>query len=240
MKWIWKKGIVGTFLTGFFTLLPILLTVGIIVWAAGYAVAILGPDTLVGSGLKQIGLKFVTSEIVAYLIGLAAILCGIWAFGLLVKSKAKNLINALMNVPKKIPLINSIYGTVQQIVKMIKKEEGDDDFSGMNVVYCYFDNGGGFLALSPPGSYSFALEPGGRESVIVYIPTSPVPMTGGLIFWPKIGVRVIDDMTVDAVMQHYLSLGVLGPQAIPEQFHVEVPTLSMLRQYQPVHGGSEQ
>lgn len=240
MRWIWKKGIVGTFLTGFFTLLPILLTAGIIVWLAGYAVAIFGPNTWIGSGLKYVGLKFVTNEIVAYLIGLVVILCGIWGFGVLVKSKAKSIITSLLNIPKKIPLINSVYGTVQQIVKMVKKEEGDD-FQGMEVVYCLFgESGGGFLALSPPGTFQFWDAFQGTKVRSVYIPTSPMPVTGGCMFWPTNQIKVIDDMSVDAVMQIYLSLGVLAPQAIPEAFHVEVPTLSMLRKYQPVHGSVEQ
>lgn len=242
MKWLWSKGIVGSFLTGFFTLLPILLTIGILVWVAGYAIAIFGPDTWIGSGLKYLGLRFVTNEIVAYLIGLLVIVVGIWGFGLLVKTKAKTLVNELLAIPKRIPLVNSVYGTVQQIVKMVKKEEGDDDFSGMDVVFCGFPGGGGFLALSPPGTFDFVPDASDTNNIvaIVYIPTSPVPMTGGLMFWPQNQVTVIEEMTVDAVMQHYLSLGVLGPQAIPEEFHVEVPTLSMLRQYEAACRSPEQ
>jgi uncharacterized membrane protein len=232
MKWIWKNGIVATFMAGLFTLLPILLTIIIVVWLSGYVVSFLGPDTWVGNSFKYVGLKFVANELVAYTIGIAVVLVGIWSFGVLVRTKAKSLVVRLMEVPKRIPLINSVYGTVQQIVKMFKKEEGED-FEGMEVVYCFFGHdGGGFLALSPPGTFKFDVDVAPKDKIVrpIYIPTSPVPMTGGFLFWSTKHVCVIPHMTVDSVMQVYLSLGVLAPQAIPQTYHHNVPNLSMFQQ----------
>lgn len=227
VRWIWSKGVVGTFLSGIFALLPIMVTVGVIVWLAGYVTALLGPGSLVGRGLKYIGLQFVTSETAGYIIGCAVTIVAIWSFGWLVKSKAKSLFRLLLEWPKHLPVIGSIYGTAQQVVQMLNRDD-DDAMKGMEVVYAGWKSiksvselsltGGGFLALSPQGIYNFD----GNECRIVYIPTSPVPMSGGCIFWPAEQVKVAEGMTPDQLMQIYLSLGVLASQAVPDQYRVVV------------------
>lgn len=238
LKWVWNKGVVGTFLSGIFALLPIIVTIGVVVWVAGYVVAILGPGSWVGIGLKSLGLKFVASEWVAYSIGCVIAVTVIWAFGLLVQSKAKAISKALLEWPKRIPFLGSIYGTAQQVVQMVNRDD-DEAMKGMEVVYVRWGGtmfhpmagsdpavkkgGGGFLALSPQGVYDF----GDQSCRIVYIPTSPVPMSGGCIFWPVNDIKVVD-MTPDALMQIYLSLGVLAKEAVPDQYCCSVESLSTL------------
>lgn len=231
VRWIWNRGVVGTFLSGIFALLPIIVTVGVIVWLAGYVMAILGPDSFVGMGFKYIGLQFVTSETAGYVIGGVVSVAAIWAFGLLVKSRAKLLFRSLLEWPKHLPVIGSIYGTAQQVVQMVNRDD-DESMKGMEVVYAGWKSiksvsnfsltGGGFLALSPQGTYNFD----GEVCRIVYIPTSPVPMSGGCIFWPVEQVKVVEGMTPDQLMQVYLSLGVLASQAVPEQYRCQVGALS--------------
>jgi uncharacterized membrane protein len=46
---------------------------------------------------------------------------------------------------------------------------------------------------------------------MVYIPTSPVPMTGGLLFVPVDSIRPVD-MSVESLMSIYLSMGVTGSE----------------------------
>ena len=241
IKWIWSKGIVGTFLAGALALLPIIVTLGVVVWVAGYVVAILGPSSLVGKGLKSIGLQFVTSEIVGYGLGCIIAVALIWAVGLLVKSKAKSISKALLEWPKKLPVIGSIYGTAQQVVQMLNRDD-DEAMKGMEVVYVRWGGvtqltmaatreilpskkgGGGFLALSPQGTYDFC----DQKCRIVYIPTSPVPMSGGCIFWPVEDIKVAEGMTPDGLMQIYLSLGVLANEAVPDQYCCDSAALSTL------------
>ena len=135
-----------------------------------------------------------------------------------------------------IPLVNSIYGTVQQVVQMLNRDGGDENLKKMEVVYCYWeDDGGGFLALSPTGVYKFGEEP----CRSVYIPTSPMPVTGGCIFWPVKRIMVVPDMAADAVMQVYMSLGVLANQAVPLRYHHETIALSMLREQGHIYGPFE-
>lgn len=249
LRAIWDKGVVGTFLAGIFALLPIIITVGVIGWLGGYIVAFLGPQSFVGKGLKQIGLQFVTNEIVGYTIGITLAIAIIWFVGLVAKSSAKKTMNVLLEWPKKLPVIGGVYGTAKQIIGMLNKSEGDDDaMKGMEVVYACFHRSadeenvvfekksGGFLCLSPPGTYQF----GDDECRVVYIPTSPVPMTGGLMFWPERDTVVVPDMTVDGVMSIYLSLGVLANQAVPDDYCRKAPPLSMLQKLDATCGGDEQ
>jgi uncharacterized membrane protein len=250
LRAIWDKGVVGTFLAGIFALLPVIITIGVIGWVGGYVVQFLGPNSLVGKGLKNIGLQFVTNEVVGYTIGITLAIAIIWFIGLLVKSSARKSMNQLLEWPKRLPVVGGVYGTAKQIIGMLNKSGGDDDdnMKGMEVVYaCYNQTAdeenvvfarksGGFLALSPPGTYQF----GDVECRIIYIPTSPVPMTGGLMFWPEADTVSVPDMTVDQVMSIYLSLGVLAGQAVPDEYCRKPPSLSMLQKLDATCGSDEQ
>ena len=84
------------------------------------------------------------------------------------------------------------------------------------VVYCEFglQHGGGFLALlSSDKVYKF----GGHDCYIVYIPTSPIPMSGGIVFVPLAGVQKVE-MEVEHLMQIYLSLGVMSEAVVPDKY----------------------
>ena len=50
---------------------------------------------------------------------------------------------------------------------------------------------------------------------IIYLPTSPVPMTGGILFVPVEACTKVD-MTAEEVMRVYFSLGILASQVVPE------------------------
>ena len=51
-----------SFLAGILAVLPVVVTVAIVAWAAGFVHQILGPGTLIGDGLTYLGLRFVTNE----------------------------------------------------------------------------------------------------------------------------------------------------------------------------------
>ena len=52
-RWLWKTGILSTFLAGLFAVLPIVITVGIMAWVGGLLKAWLGPESFVGKALFQ-------------------------------------------------------------------------------------------------------------------------------------------------------------------------------------------
>lgn len=76
----------------------------------------------------------------------------------------------------RIPLVNVLYRPVAQVVEMLQRNP-TDDLQGMSVVYCAFGGEGGtdFLGLLVSDQvYRF----NGRACQIVYVPTSPLPMSG--------------------------------------------------------------
>jgi uncharacterized membrane protein len=219
--WIWKNGIVSTFMTGVFVLLPFAITVAIMGWVGSVLVSWLGPESLVGRGLSWAGVRVIpgeNSEAVATVVGWVMVLVMIWLIGLFVKSVAReSLVNSFNRLIDRIPVFNSVYRTASQVIGMLKKDD-QSDLKAMAVVYCTFGQieGAGFLALlASPHTYTFV----GRACHAVYIPTTPLPMSGGLVFVPVEKVQRLE-MTVDDLMQIYFSLGMMSPKVIPQKYHV--------------------
>ena len=214
--WIQTR-LVSTFLAGLFALLPLVITVAIVAWVINFLNSAVGPETTVGKGLGWVGEKVLLhetafNEILAHVVGWLLVLAAIFGVGLLVKARAWTLFDAIFNpVVRRIPIINSVYGTASQFVSMLKRDD-QSQLSGMSVVFCSFGEtpGAGILALSPTADeYEF----GGERFRVIYIPTSPVPMTGGLIYVPSASVKEVD-MKVEALMTFYLSMGVTAPATL--------------------------
>ncbi len=201
------------FLAGILAVLPVVITVSIIAWAAGFVRQILGPRTLIGDGLTRLGLQFVTSDTLAYAVGGLLVLGGVLLIGIFVEAGAKNLVQRLMDATmQRIPIVNSIYGTSKQLVTLFEKKD-PEKLQGMKAVFCFFGEktGAGILALlvSPE---KFCIN--GRDFYIVIVPTAPVPVGGGLFFIP---VEMIQptDVSVEGLMSIYVSMGVSAPQFLP-------------------------
>ena len=215
LKWAWQN-VVSAFLAGLFVLLPIAITVAVMAWVGAILRDWLGPGSLLGKGLGQVGAQLVTDPMVASVLGWVAALVAIWVLGVFVISLGRNEVEKRFHsLVEQIPIVNILYKPVVQVVDMLKGG-GQDDVKGMGVVYCSFgaEGGAGFLGLLVSDDvYRF----GDREYKIVYIPTSPVPMSGGIIFAPAASVHKVD-MRVDDLMQIYFSIGVMSSKVIPEKY----------------------
>jgi uncharacterized membrane protein len=222
INWIWSHGILSTFLTGLFALLPLVLTVGIVVWVVGFIRGFVGEGTFIGNRVEDLGAAAhgTAATTLQYTLGWAIVLLSIWAFGALLKTTLKKrIVGAFNAVIERIPIVNSVYSTANQLVGMIQKSD-DSELSGMSAVYCTFGKpeGTGLLALmTTPDVYRFA----GRDCHIVYLPTSPVPMTGGILFVPVDDCHRVD-MSAEEVMRVYFSLGILATQVVPKGNQVKV------------------
>ena len=223
ITWLWRNGIASTFLTGLFALLPIVITVGIMLWAGGIVREWFGPGSWLGGILKSIGLRFApeNNENLGTIIGWLLVLIAIWLVGMFVKSFARYKTEEFFhNLLNRLPLVGAIYRPVSQVVGMLKKDDSAE-MKSMSVIYCEFgmNGGGGFLALLA-GNKVFRF--GQRECYVVYIPTSPVPMSGATIFVPVEAVHPVD-MEIDDLMQIYFSLGVMSEQVIPSRYEAVPP-----------------
>ncbi len=216
LAWLWRTGIVGTFVAGLLAILPIVLTVWIMSWAGEQLRQILGPETSVGRWLQDLGMQFVADRAFAYVLGWSFVLVGIWLIGLLVRSTTRlSLQRWFDGFMKQLPLVKSIYGPISQVVSMLRQKDRGD-MSGMPVVYCWFGapEGGGFLGLLVSHeTFVFGQQP----CRLVYIPTSPLPMSGCILFVPKDRVKVVD-MQTEQLMQIYFSLGVMASGTVPAKY----------------------
>ncbi len=215
---IWSRGILSTFLAGLLALLPLVITVAIIVWVAGYLNALFGPGSFLFETLTDVGRRVApgaVSEAIATVIGAALVIAGIWMLGVLVKNKARHRFDEWWNrLVDRVPIVNSVYGTASKVVGMLKKDE-KADLATMSVVYCSFgaERGGGILGLlASPETYQFD----GRDHRLVYIPTSPIPMSGGILLIPSANVREVA-MSAEQLMRIYFSMGILAPEVVPKE-----------------------
>ena len=212
----WRR-IVGCFLAGLFTILPLVITIAVIGWVANFVKGLIGPESLLGGWLGSAGMSLAPTgnATLAYIIGCLFVLAAIFLLGLVVQTGIRkflhNVVDAIM---RRIPISGSVYGAATQIVGLLEKKD-DSELKGMTVVYCTFgkENGTGILALLPT-PYRYPIN--GREYNMVYIPTSPLPMTGGLLFVPVESVQAVD-MSVESLMSVYLSMGVTGPQFLSDK-----------------------
>jgi uncharacterized membrane protein len=211
----WLHPIGSCFLAGLLAILPVVLTVAIVVWVAGFVQGYVGPGTLFGGALEALGLKFGWEGVLAYAVGWVVVLATVFLLGLVVQLGAQRFFQWLMDAALlRIPLIGSIYGTSKQIVDMFDRKKGAE-LKGMSVVFCSFstEGGPGVLALMPSPE-RFRID--GRDYHVVIIPTAPVPFGGGLLFMPVEMVRP-SSISVDGLMSIYVSMGVTTAQFLPQQ-----------------------
>ena len=201
---------VQLFLEGVLTLLPVAITVAMVAWVAGYVRQLVGPDTPVGHFLHSCGLRFVSNDALAYLIGVVLVLAVIFAIGVVAELGARRLIQQLLDgVLQRIPIVGSVYGTSKQLVSMFDQKDAAA-MKSMQVVFCCFgkEAGAGFLALLvSPERYRI----NSRDYQIIVVPTAPVPIGGGLLFVPAEVVQPTD-LSVEGLMSIYVSMGITASQ----------------------------
>lgn len=216
---IWRSGVVGTFLTGLFFILPVALTIAIVGWIIGKLQAALGPGSWLGDALSFGGRVIIGPQdsAIAFWLGVLLALGGIWLLGFVVRTRARIWMErALSGVLDRLPIVRAIYGPVSQVVTLVRGG-GNKEVEGMSVVLCRFGRDGGATMLgllTSPTVYNLDEGP----SHLVYLPTSPLPMSGGLTFVPTGSVSPVPDLDADGLMRIYFSLGALTRQVMPSRF----------------------
>lgn len=204
------RSLTQTFLAGVFVILPLVITVAVVVWVADFLGGLIGPGTVLGRALGAVGLRFAASATFAYVIGWVIVLAAVFGLGILVRMGAQRFFQDKMDtLAKRVPLLGGVYGTVRQLIGMMDTK-GSSEMKGMSVVFCVFgkETGAAFLALLPTPEV-FHINDVDYHAVL--IPTAPMPMGGSLIFVPKDAVKPAN-VTVDAFMSIYVSMGMTGPQ----------------------------
>jgi uncharacterized membrane protein len=214
LQGLWRTGIVGNLLTGSFVLLPLVLTLLIIGWMVGAIATMLGPGSWFGELLTSGGEVIVGQkrELIAFVIGAAIALTGIWMVGLLVRSQARRALDETFDgVLARVPLFRAIYRPVSQVVRLFAGSNAD--LATMSVVMCRF---GGKAGADVPALLASreVYEVAGDRRLLVYLPTSPLPAWGGLVLVPEAAVIPFPSMDADGLIKLYLSFGVLASEVM--------------------------
>lgn len=215
LRGVWRSGIVGNLIAGSLVLLPLVLTILIIGWMIGVVAAVLGPgswfgDLLTSGGEAIVGPK---REVIAFVIGVAIALAGIWIIGVLVRGQARRALDqSLDGVLARVPLFRTVYRPVSQVVRMFAGSNAD--LTAMSVVMCRL---GGDAGADVPALLASrdVYDIGGVRRLLVYLPTSPLPAWGGLVLVPQTSVIPFPNMDADGLIKLYFSFGVLASDVMP-------------------------
>jgi uncharacterized membrane protein len=204
------RRILAPFATGLLFLAPVLLSLILLNWLAGYLIAALGPKTPLGQLLGKAGMFFTPSPFAAFWagIGMAALL--VWVIGLAVQTRFRpQLEGGLDGLISRIPGLGALYRPLAQFVRMMGSSPGGE-MSGMSVVSVSFGEHVEALALlTSPRLHDFGQGP----RYLILIPTAPVPVGGGMLFVEASRVKPVPSMGVDDLAKLYVTMGTLtGPE----------------------------
>ena len=203
--------LVRPFIAGLLVVLPVVLTIALLAWVVNFIYGFVGPGSLFGRGLVALGIGFVSSQIVAYLIGIGIVLAAIYMLGLVVETNVRlrlgHLVDTLLH---RIPLVGNIYDLAKKVVAIVDRKDGDS-LQSMRPVWCFFGGEGSaaVLALCPlPNPIMI----GGEPYTAVLVPSAPVPVGGALIYVPTKWVKPAD-IGVELLTSVYVSMGMTPPPA---------------------------
>jgi uncharacterized membrane protein len=212
---------IRTFITGLLALLPLAATLLLLAWALQFLSQYLGPGSTVGQWLTGIGLGVTESELLGYLLGMLLVVVVVYVFGLLVETGLQRGLARLVNrIMLRIPVVRTIYDVAQKLVGLFGRKEGDE-LKSMAPVWVYFggkkkegekrgEKEGATAALAFLATPKPVLV-GGQAYLGVMIPTSPVPVGGGLLYVPPEWVEPAE-MGMEGVTSIYVSMGVTSEQ----------------------------
>lgn len=204
------RPLVRVFLTGLLAALPLAATLAILVWLVQLLLQWVGPGSLLGSVFVALGFGLGGTAVLGYLLGIAFVCAGLFALGLLVETGLQRGLARLVDgVMLRIPVVRTVYDMVRKMVGLFAPGQ-DDSLRSMSPVWCHFGGVGGAAALALLGSPEPVLLEG-RRYLAVMVPTSPVPIGGGLLYVPEEWV-VRADIGIDAVTSIYVSMGLTSAE----------------------------
>jgi uncharacterized membrane protein len=193
------------FFTGLLVLLPLVITIKLLLWGFAKTDAILG-DLIYHYLHRYVGIQVRISGLGVIALLLVIILTGIFARNYL----GKKLISAGEKFLGRIPLLNTIYNSTKQITEGLALSQSDKGAFRKVVLVEYPRRGvysPGFLTGE---AFDEVAEKTGLRLLSIFVPTSPNPTTGYLVFVPEEQVIFLE-MSVEEGFKLLLSVGVIVP-----------------------------
>jgi uncharacterized membrane protein len=182
------------FLTGLFVLIPVIVTAYIIYVVVAFI------ENLVGPALRNIFFQVFQREV--YITGTAFLIFIVMTYltGLFVSNYfGKTVFARVERVVIKIPIVKSIYGSVKDMTEAFSS---DKIKSFKEVVLLEFP----FKERYAIGLVTRRVEIKGVQHCSVFVPTTPNPTSGYIIFIPESDLLFLD-MATDDALKYIISLG---------------------------------
>ncbi len=189
------KSVKKIFLTGLFTLLPVAVTGYLLYWLFSTLDASLKVVIQSLLGFYVPGLGFISIVIIIFLVGIfASNVMGSW------------IIRQAERVLNRVPIIKNIYGSVSDIQKTFSNNPSKQ-FSQV-VLIDYPLKGTKSMGFIAREDVMF----NGERRVSVFVPTTPNPTNGFLLFFPPDEIEKLD-IPVDVAIKMIISMGTYQPKA---------------------------
>ncbi|MCO4782804.1 MAG: DUF502 domain-containing protein [Candidatus Cloacimonetes bacterium] len=188
------------FLTGLAVVTPTSLTLFLIYWLI----------TMGDQMADWVVSNFVPNAKVPMGFGIVATILIIFGVGLFVSNYLGRKIYELYEkIFSSIPIASHIFGILKKVIDMILSPEGA---AFKKAVMVQFPRKGCYMIgfLSAEGS-SEILEKSEKDVYAVFIPTTPNPTSGVLVYFPMKDIKVLD-MTVEEAGKLIISGGILTPE----------------------------
>lgn len=195
------KNIRKWFLSGIAVVLPVGVTIFVLIWLFNLLDGILAEPVSWAIGMEIPG------------VGLLAILIIIFVVGILTSNYiGKKMAGWFHALVTKIPIVGNVYKPVSKIANSLSSENTK---SFQSVVTVEFPSKGIFsLGFITNDNVAF----GGDDKVCVFIPTTPNPTNGFLVFVEKEQVTELD-ISVPEGLNMVVSIGSVIPDNVPEKYH---------------------
>lgn len=199
----------ATFAAGLLAVLPLVITVGVISFIISKLNSFLGPQSPFGKLMHELEVQLGVPEGwgLSYIVSVILVVMAIWIIGLgarrLAGQRAGNLFNAMM---ARVPFINKVYNSAEQVVGLLSKKDGDAASALSNVVLVHIAN---FKVLGMLASPDRVVVDG-VPHFIVFLPSTPIPASGQNLIVPCEDVVDVD-VSVEEMTRILISLGSLGP-----------------------------
>ena len=204
------------FITGLLVLLPLVVTIAVVVFLVnfltkpfiGFVSTILAKFDIINRGLffltPQQTLRYGSQILILVFLFFVVVLIGIitkWFF-------IKALLRLGDRILHKIPLVNTVYKTTQDIIKTLFVS---DKNSFKQVVMVPFPKEGSYvIGLIARESPEYCSDVAGSTLFSVLVPTTPNPTTGFLLMYKKEDLIFLDMKPEDAI-KYIVSCGVIIP-----------------------------
>ena len=198
-------GLRASFLTGLIVIAPIGLTIWLIWtvvgWIDGFVLPLVPynfrPEQYIGINLRGVG-------VIIFLI--FTVIVGWIAKGLL----GRSLIRWAESLVERTPVVRSIYSGIKQIAETVFAQS---ERSVERACLIEYPRRGiwaiGFISTDTKGEV--ARKSGGESDMVsVFVPTTPNPTSGFLLFFPKEDIQELD-MTIEEAAKLVISAGLVYP-----------------------------